>query len=47
MATGATNTFSTYDGKEPDESDYSTTNRRFTTNNTHSTPPRPGQHLDG
>jgi hypothetical protein len=46
----ATNTFSHYDGREPSESEspiLSTQNRRFVTVNTNSTPPRPGQHLDG
>lgn len=46
----ATNTFSHYDRKEPsasDDSTLSTQNRRFVTVNTNSTPPRPGQHLDG
>jgi hypothetical protein len=50
MATAATNTFSHYDRKEPlgsDNSTLSTQNRRFVTVNTNSTPPRPGQHLDG
>jgi len=49
MAT-ATNTFSHYDRRESSESDnptLSTQTRRFVTVNPNSTPPRPGQHLDG
>ena len=45
----ATSTFSSYDRSSSPGSDnptLSTQNRRFNTN-TNSTPPRPGQHLDG